>query len=112
MGRDTKIRDAVRNEGGVESAHYARGSRETDELHRVRRSDRVCHGSQCADDHQATKRQPIRRAKKGLKRLRTRTGSKTVNQEVIKSKVNAVVTLARASRPSKNGQGDCSVSGG
>ena len=35
LGRDTKIRDAVRNDGGVESAHYARGSRETDGLHRV-----------------------------------------------------------------------------
>ena len=35
LGGDTKIRDAVRNEGGVESAHYARGSRITDQLHRV-----------------------------------------------------------------------------
>ena len=34
LGGDTKIRDAVCNEGGVESAHYARGSRVTDELHR------------------------------------------------------------------------------
>ena len=29
-----------------------------------------------ADDHQTTKRQPIRRAKKGLNRLRSRAGSK------------------------------------
>ena len=35
LGRNTKIRDAVRKQGGVELAHYARGSRETDELHRV-----------------------------------------------------------------------------
>ena len=47
------------------------------------------------DDHQTTKRQPIRRAKKGLKRLRSRAGSKTVNQKVIKTKMNAAVTLAK-----------------
>ena len=36
-----------------------------------------------------------------------------MSQKVIKSKVNAVVTsLAKASRPSENGQGDCSASGG
>ena len=60
-----------------------------------------------ADDHQATKRQPIRGSKKGLKRLRSRAGSKTLNQKLIKSKVNAVVTLAKASRPNENGQGYC-----
>ena len=65
-----------------------------------------------ADDHQTTNRQPIRRAKKGLKRLRCRTGTKKVNQKMIKSKVNAVVALAKASRPSEKGQGDCSASGG
>ena len=65
-----------------------------------------------AADHQTTKTQPIRRAKKGLKRLRSRAGSKTMNQKVIKSKLNAAVTLAKASRPSGNGQGDCSASGG
>ena len=57
-----------------------------------------------ADDHQTTKRKPIRRAKKGPKRLRSRAGSKTVNQKVIKSTVDAVVTLAKASRPIENGQ--------
>ena len=64
-----------------------------------------------ADNHQATNRQPIRRAKKELKRLRNRAGSKTLNQKVIKSKVNAVVTLAKASRPNETGPGDCSAPG-
>ena len=31
---------------------------------------------------------------------------------MIKSKKIAIVTLAKASRPSENGQGDCSASGG
>ena len=35
MGRDTQVRDAVRNEGGVKPTHYARGSREANELRRV-----------------------------------------------------------------------------
>ena len=35
VGRDTQIRDAVRNEGGFEPTHHARCSRETDELRRV-----------------------------------------------------------------------------
>ena len=39
-----------------------------------------------ADDHQTTKRHSIRRAKKGLKRLRSRAGSKTVNQKSDKVK--------------------------
>ena len=48
-----------------------------------------------AVDHQTTKRQPIRRAKKGQKRLRSRAGRKTEIQKVIKTKVNAAVTLAK-----------------
>ena len=35
LARDTKIRDAVRNEGGVKSTQYARSSRETNELQRI-----------------------------------------------------------------------------
>ena len=35
MGRDTQVRDAVRNEGGVEPTHHARGSGEANELRRV-----------------------------------------------------------------------------
>ena len=50
---------------------------------------------------------PIRRDKKGLKRLKGKTGSKTVNQKVMKSKASVVVaSLARAARPSENGQAD------
>ena len=60
-----------------------------------------------ADDQQITKKLTVRRAKKGLKRLKGTTGSKTVNQKVLKSKASAVVaSLARAARPSENGQGD------
>ena len=60
-----------------------------------------------ADDQQITMKLPVRRAKKGLKRLRGKTGGKTVNQKVVKSKTSAVVaTLARAARPGESGQGD------
>ena len=53
-------------------------------------TESVTEGS--ADDHWTTKRQPIKRAKKGLKRLISKVGSKTVNRKRIKSKVNAIVT--------------------
>ena len=46
-----------------------------------------------ADDHQIMRKLTVRRAKKGLKRLRGRIGSKIVNQKVLKSKANAVVAL-------------------
>ena len=59
-----------------------------------------------ADDHQIMRKLPVRRAKKGLKRLKGKTGSKTVNQKVVKSKASAVVaSLARTARPRENGQG-------
>ena len=35
MRRDTQVRDAVRNEGGVDPTHYARGSGDAYELLRV-----------------------------------------------------------------------------
>ena len=60
-----------------------------------------------ANDQQITRKLPVRRAKKGLKRLKGKTGSKTVNQNVVNSKASAVVaSLAGAARPSENGQGD------
>ena len=60
-----------------------------------------------ADDQQITRKLPVRRVKKGLKRLKVKTGSKTVDQKVVKSKASAVVaSLARAARPSDIGQGD------
>ena len=66
-----------------------------------------------ADDHQIMRKLPIRRAKKGLKRLKGRTGSKIVNQKVVKSKANAVVaSLAKGARPSESGQGDGAASAG
>ena len=50
---------------------------------------------------------PVRRAKKGLKRLKGKTGSKIVNQKVVKSKANAVVaSLTNVARPSESGRGD------
>ena len=59
------------------------------------------------DDPQITRKLPVSRAKKWLKRLRGKTGSKTVNQKVVKSKDSAVVaSLARATRPGESGQGD------
>ena len=49
----------------------------------------------------------VRRAKKGPKRLKGRTGSKIVNQKRVKSMANAVVaSLAKLARPNESGQGD------
>ena len=60
-----------------------------------------------ADDKQITRKLRVRRAKKGLKRLKGKTGSRTVNQKVVKSKASAVLTsLARVARPKESGQGD------
>ena len=60
-----------------------------------------------ADDQQVTKKLPVRRAKKGLKRLKRKTGSRTVNQRVVKSKAKTVVTsLISARRSGESGQGD------
>ena len=42
-----------------------------------------------------------------LKRLKGRTGSKSVNQKAVKSKANAIVaSLAKVACPSESGQGD------
>ena len=66
-----------------------------------------------ADDCQITKMRPVKRAKKVLERLKSRTGRKIVTQSVIRSKTNAVVaSSARVARPNENGQGDCAASGG
>ena len=60
-----------------------------------------------ADDQQVTKKLPVRRAKKGLKRLKGKTGSRAVNQRVVKSKANTVVaSLIIAGRSGESGQGD------
>ena len=60
-----------------------------------------------ADENPIAKKQPVTRAKKGLKWLKTKAGSKTVKSKVIKTKTSAVVTsLAKVSRPNENGQGD------
>ena len=60
-----------------------------------------------ADEYPIAKKQPVKRAKNGLKRLKSKAGSKTVNSKVIKTKTSAVVTsLAKMSRPNENGQRD------
>ena len=60
-----------------------------------------------ADDQQGTKKLLVRRAKKGLKRLKGKSGSRVVNQRVVKSKAKAVVTsLISAGRSGESGQGD------
>ena len=60
-----------------------------------------------ADDQQGTKRLLVRRAKKGLKRLKGKSGSRVVNQRVVKSKAKTVVTsLISAGRSGESGQGD------
>ena len=60
-----------------------------------------------ADDQQITRKLPVRRAKKGLKRLKRNTGSRAVNQKVVRSKASTVVaSLAGVAHSSENGQGD------
>ena len=60
-----------------------------------------------ADDQQGTKKLLVRRARKGLKRLKGKSGSRVVNQRVVKSKANAVVTsLISVGRSGESGQGD------
>ena len=60
-----------------------------------------------ADDQPVTKKLPVRRAKKGLKRLKGKTGSRVVNQRVRKSKASTVVaSLTSAGRSGESGQGD------
>ena len=60
-----------------------------------------------ADDQQITRKIPVRRAKKGLKRLKGKTGSRAVNQKVVRSKASTVVaSLAGVAHSSKSGQGD------
>ena len=60
-----------------------------------------------ADDQQITRKLPVRGAKKGLKRLKGKTGSQAVNQKVVKSKASTVVaSLARVARSGESGQGD------
>ena len=57
-----------------------------------------------ADDQQVTKKLPVRRAKKGLKRLKGKTGSRAVNPRVVKSKAGAVMaSLASAGRSGESG---------
>ena len=57
-------------------------------------------------DTQITRKITVRGAKKGLKRLKGKTESKTVNRKVVKSKASSVVaSLARAAQPCENGQG-------
>ena len=66
-----------------------------------------------ANENQVVIKLPVRRAKKGLKRLKGRTGSKKVNQKVVKSKANAVVaSLAKVACPNESGQGDVAALAG
>ena len=57
-----------------------------------------------ADDQQVTKKLHVRRARKGLKRLKGKTGSRAVNQRVVKSKASALVHGKRVK--SKGGLSD------
>ena len=60
-----------------------------------------------ADDQQLTRTLSVRRAKKGLKRLKRKTGSRAVNQKVVRSKASTVVaSLAGVAHSSESGQGD------
>ena len=60
-----------------------------------------------AAENQVVRKLPVRRATKGLKRLKGRIGSKSVNQKAVKSKASAIVaSLAKVARPSESGQGD------
>ena len=105
MRRDKQAQDAVRNESGVEPTHQARGSREDNEpVESDILNESVSEDS--ADENQIVRKLHVRRARKGLKRLKGRIGSKSVNQKAVKSKANAIVaSLAKVARPSESGQG-------
>ena len=60
-----------------------------------------------ADDQHVAKKLPVRRARKGLKRLKGKTGSRAMNPRVVKSRASAVVTsFESAGRSGESGQGD------
>ena len=59
-----------------------------------------------ADENQVVRKLPVRRAKKGLNRLKGRTGGKLVNQKVVMKASAVVASLAKVARPSESGQGD------
>ena len=60
-----------------------------------------------ADDQQVTKKLPVRQARKGLKRLKGKTGSRAVNPRVVKSKTSSVAaSLTSTGRSDESGQGD------
>ena len=61
-----------------------------------------------ADDQQITRKLPVRRAKKkGLKRLKGKTGGRAVNQKVFRSKASTVeASLAGVAHSNESGQGD------
>ena len=60
-----------------------------------------------ADDQQITRKLPVRRAKKGLKRLKGKTGGRAMNQKVVRSKASTVVaSLAGVAQSSESRQGD------
>ena len=60
-----------------------------------------------ADDQQVAKKLPVRRTRKGLKRLKGKTGSRAMNPRVVKSRASAVVTsLTSAGRSGESRQGD------
>ena len=62
------------------------------------------------DDQQITRKLPVRRAKKGLKRLKGKTGSRAVNQKVVKSKASTLVaSLAGVAHSVESGQGDVAM---
>ena len=112
MGRDTQIRDAVHSEGGIKPTHHARGSRENIENIKYReilKSDVLTESvtEDSADDQQITRKLPVRRAKKWLKRLKGKTVSRAVNQKVVKSKASTMVaSLTGVAHSGESGQGD------
>ena len=66
-----------------------------------------------ADDQQITRKLSVRRAKKGLKRLKGKTGSRAVNQKVVTSKASTVVaSLAGVAHSSESGQGEWAMLAG
>ena len=66
-----------------------------------------------ADDQQITRNFSVRRAKNGLKRLKGKTGSRAVNQKVVRSNaITVVASLAGVAHLSENGQGDGAILAG
>ena len=110
LGCKSKARNAIRNE--VKSTLMR-------EVLEKRMISTECDGlnesvtKESANDKLIARKQPVKPAKRGLKRLKSKFGIKAVISKVLKSKVNAAVTsLTKVSRPAENQRDRVILNGG